>query len=134
MHRYIIFTCMETNIVRTSANFFLQCHMKPPSVNDLPSTRCCISREISSPVSPVASFCSHQVAHVVQLGVIPPFCNLLNVKDTQVIQVVLDGINNILKMASDTVEAICTHIEECGGRNGSVRGSSQKFVKSKTCI
>ncbi|KAK2180818.1 hypothetical protein NP493_425g04036 [Ridgeia piscesae] len=56
-----------------------------------------------------------QVAHVVQLGVIPPFCNLLNVKDTQVIQVVLDGVNNILKMAADTVESVCTLIEECGG-------------------
>ena len=83
-----------------------------------------LSREVLPRVSPVALFRSHhQVAHVVQLGVIPPFCNLLNVKDTQVIQVVLDGINNILKMASDTVEAICTHIEECGGMHASVRGS-----------
>lgn len=52
---------------------------------------------------------------VVDLGVISPFCNLLNVKDTQVAQVVLDGINNILKMSGDTVEPICTQIEECGG-------------------
>jgi len=56
-----------------------------------------------------------QVAHVVQRGVIPPFCNLLSVKDTQVVQVVLDGINNILKMAGDDSEQICTLIEECGG-------------------
>lgn len=56
-----------------------------------------------------------QVAFIVSHGVIPPLCNLLSVKDTQVIQVVLDGINNILKMAEDEVEAVCTMIEECCG-------------------
>ncbi len=52
---------------------------------------------------------------MVEQGVIPPFCNLLSVKDAQVIQVVLDGINNILKMAGDRVENVATNIEECGG-------------------
>nr|KAG5701449.1 hypothetical protein BaRGS_032781 [Batillaria attramentaria] len=56
-----------------------------------------------------------QVAYVVEQGVIPPFCNLLSVKDTQVVNVVLDGINNILKMAGDELETICQMIEECGG-------------------
>lgn len=49
-------------------------------------------------------------------GVIPPFCNLLVVKDPQVVNVVLDGINNILKMAGDDVESLCQQIEECGGK------------------
>jgi hypothetical protein len=57
----------------------------------------------------------HQVAYVVQQGVIPPFCSLLGVKDTQVVNVVLDGIHNILKMASEDIEPICQMIEECGG-------------------
>ena len=57
-----------------------------------------------------------QVAYVVGQGVIPPMCNLLSVKDTQVIQVVLDGLNNILKMADEESDAVCTMIEECGGR------------------
>ncbi|XP_052783657.1 importin subunit alpha-4-like [Mya arenaria] len=56
-----------------------------------------------------------QVSYVVQAGVIAPFCNLLNVKDTQVVQVVLDGINNILKMAGDDADSIAQMIEECGG-------------------
>lgn len=30
--------------------------------------------------------------------------------------VVLDGINNILKMAGEDVENICIMIEECGGK------------------
>lgn len=56
------------------------------------------------------------MAYVVSQGVIPPMCNLLGVKDTQVIQVILDGLNNILKMADDEVETVCTMIEECGGQ------------------
>jgi len=56
-----------------------------------------------------------QVAYVVSEGVIRPLCNLLSVKDTQVIQVVLDGLHNILKLADEEVETVCTMIEECGG-------------------
>jgi len=55
------------------------------------------------------------VAYMVQQGVIPPFCQLLSVRDSQIVQVVLDGLNNILKMAGDEVESICQVIEECGG-------------------
>jgi len=56
-----------------------------------------------------------QVAYVVSQGVIPPLCQLLSVKDTQVVQVILDGLNNILKLAEDEVESVCRMIEECGG-------------------
>lgn len=49
------------------------------------------------------------------MQVIPPFCNLLTVKDAQVVQVVLDGLSNILKMADDEAETIANLIEECGG-------------------
>lgn len=58
---------------------------------------------------------TRQVAELIQEGVIPPFCNLLNCKDTQVISVVLDGINNMLKMAGDQVHQLTAMIEECGG-------------------
>ena len=57
-----------------------------------------------------------QVVYMVTLGVITPMCNLLTAKDTQVIQVILDGLSNILKMADDDADTICTYIEECGGR------------------
>lgn len=56
-----------------------------------------------------------QVGRLIQEGVIPPFCELLSCKDAMVIQVVLDGINNMLKMAGSQVEQLCTMIEECGG-------------------
>ena len=52
---------------------------------------------------------------VLDADVIPPFCNLLSVIDAQVVQVVLDGINNFLKMAGDDVEKVTDMIEECGG-------------------
>lgn len=49
-------------------------------------------------------------------NVIPPFCNLLSVKDSQVVQVVLDGLKNILIMAGDEASTIAEIIEECGGQ------------------
>lgn len=56
-----------------------------------------------------------QVAQLIEEGVIPPFCDLLQCKDPQVIQVVLDGINNMLKMAGPNVDRVTTMIEECSG-------------------
>ncbi|XP_017891877.1 importin subunit alpha-4 [Ceratina calcarata] len=56
-----------------------------------------------------------QVARMIQEGVIEPFCNLLDCKDTQVVQVVLDGINNMLKLAGSQFDQLATMIEECSG-------------------
>lgn len=56
-----------------------------------------------------------QVAELIKVGVIPPFCDLLNCKDAQVIQVVLDGINNMLKMAGPDADQLANLIEECHG-------------------
>ncbi|XP_060813561.1 importin subunit alpha-3 isoform X1 [Bombus pascuorum] len=56
-----------------------------------------------------------QVARMIQEGVIAPFCNLLDCKDTQVVQVVLDGIHNMLKLAGPQVEQLANMIEECSG-------------------
>uniref|UniRef100_A0A6I8SGY6 Importin subunit alpha n=1 Tax=Xenopus tropicalis TaxID=8364 RepID=A0A6I8SGY6_XENTR len=56
-----------------------------------------------------------QVEYLVQQNVIPPFCSLLSVKDSQVVQVVLDGLKNILIMAGDEASTIAEIIEECGG-------------------
>ncbi|CAI5448463.1 unnamed protein product [Caenorhabditis angaria] len=56
-----------------------------------------------------------QVEQMVKLNVLRPFCAMLSCTDAQIIQVVLDGINNILKMAGDGVEQVTSEIEECGG-------------------
>ncbi|KAI6231905.1 Importin subunit alpha [Aphelenchoides besseyi] len=58
---------------------------------------------------------TEHVIYMVESGVIPPFCALLGIRDTQIIQVVLDGLNNILKKAGQQADDICQKIEECGG-------------------
>ncbi|XP_011505843.1 PREDICTED: importin subunit alpha-4 isoform X2 [Ceratosolen solmsi marchali] len=56
-----------------------------------------------------------QVAQLVKEGVVGPFCDLLSCKDNQVVQVVLDGIHNMLKLAGTQVEVVANMIEECFG-------------------
>lgn len=56
-----------------------------------------------------------QVSYLVEQGVVAPLCNLLTVRDPQVVQVVLDGLNNILKIAGGQFYAVASSIEECGG-------------------
>ncbi|XP_028401345.1 importin subunit alpha-3-like [Dendronephthya gigantea] len=56
-----------------------------------------------------------QVSVLIQANAIPSFCKLLEVKDPQVVQVVLDGLHNMLKMAGDESDEIARMIEEAGG-------------------
>ena len=56
-----------------------------------------------------------QVMTVVQQNVLPGFCKLLGEQDTQILQVVLDGISNILRQAGEFQDQITAVIEECGG-------------------
>lgn len=55
------------------------------------------------------------MSYLVEQGVVAPLCNLLVVRDPQVVQVVLDGLNNILKIAGTQFYAVASSIEECGG-------------------
>ena len=50
-----------------------------------------------------------------QPNVIPPFCNSLSVKDSRVVQGVLDGLQDIPIMAGDEASTKVEIIEECGG-------------------
>jgi len=61
-----------------------------------------------------------KVEFLVEQNVISPFCSLLSVKDSQVLQVVLDGLKNVLIMAGDEASTIGEIIEECGGGRSSV--------------
>lgn len=52
---------------------------------------------------------------MVNLGCIPPMCSMLTTEDPLVIQVILDGLGNILKMAGTNAKLIAKAIEEIGG-------------------
>ena len=52
---------------------------------------------------------------MVRQGCIPPMCNMLTTQDPLVIQVILDGLGNILKMAGSNSKIIAKAIEEVGG-------------------
>jgi hypothetical protein len=58
---------------------------------------------------------AEHVQFMVDNGVIVPFCNLLGIRDSQIVQVVLDGLNNILKKSGTRTDEVCQKIEECGG-------------------
>nr|CAH8874446.1 unnamed protein product [Trichobilharzia regenti] len=58
---------------------------------------------------------AEQVRYVIDQRVIPPLCKMLSTRDVQVVQVVLDGISNILAAAGDNLDQVTTAIEECGG-------------------
>lgn len=57
------------------------------------------------------------MAELIQAGVLPPFCNLLEAKDWNIIIVVLDGLTNILHAAQKMgeVDRLAIMIEEVGG-------------------
>nr|CAD7263071.1 unnamed protein product [Timema shepardi] len=59
----------------------------------------------------------HQLVVLLQLDILKPFCNLLDSKDGKTVQVVLDGVSNILQTADKMNEAVrvAIMIEECGG-------------------
>lgn len=58
-----------------------------------------------------------QLTTIVQMGVLKPFCNLLESKDWKTVIVVIDGLNNIMQTAEKmgAVDQVAIMVEECGG-------------------
>lgn len=60
-----------------------------------------------------------QILYLVQQGSIAALCNLLTAQDSKIITVVLEGLENILKVAAQRPGAINEHVirmfSECGG-------------------
>ena len=55
------------------------------------------------------------VIYIIDCNIIPSFCKLFNTCDTKIIQIILNGLNNILKKAGERTSEVCKRIEECGG-------------------
>jgi len=60
-----------------------------------------------------------QILYLVNQGVVPPLCALLNVHDSKVITVALEGLENILRVGqtTNTLGKIVEIITDCGGLN-----------------
>jgi len=62
-----------------------------------------------------------QIKYIIEQGVIPPLCELLNVNDAKIIQVALNGLDNILKIGeaeskrTNGPNPYALMIEECYG-------------------
>ncbi len=72
-------------------------------------------------VNATSSGTPEQIRYLVELGVIPPLCDLLSIVDTKVVEVALNGLDNILKLGQNDAKLTgspnpyAIKIEECGG-------------------
>ena len=72
-------------------------------------------------VNATSSGTPEQIRYLIELNVIPPLCDLLSIVDTKVVEVALNGLDNILKLGqhdsrlSGTTNPYAIRIEECGG-------------------
>jgi importin subunit alpha-6/7 len=72
-------------------------------------------------VNATSSGTPEQIRYLVDLGVIPPLCDLLSIVDTKVVEVALNGLDNILKLGQNdskltgNANPYAIKVEECGG-------------------
>jgi len=95
----------------------IDANLLPTIINQLAQGDFLTQREAAWAVTNLSiSGTKEQIAKMVSCGVIEPLCNLLSIEDSQVLQVALDGLLNILKNSTpDSVNALCDDIERCGG-------------------
>lgn len=83
-----------------------------------------------SEIAPISNvcFCACTVNHREMFqGCIPPLCDLMTVMDAKIIQVALNGLENILRLgeqdakASSTVNPYAVLIEECYGESNKLQ-------------
>ncbi|RWS15915.1 importin subunit alpha-3-like protein [Dinothrombium tinctorium] len=94
----------------------IDANLIPPIIQHLAKGEFLTQREAAWAVTNMTiSGTKSQIQYLVNENVIEPMCNLLGVKDVQVVHVVLDGIRNILKTAGKNFYSIAADIEKCGG-------------------
>jgi hypothetical protein len=85
-----------------------------------------------------------QIRYLVSQGCIKPLCDILVCQDNKIIQVALDGLENILKVgelekeATNGVNQFSLYIEECGGmekiHNLQAHDNTEIYKKAYTII
>jgi len=81
-----------------------------------------------------------QIRYLVNQGCIPPLCDFLTAQDAKIVQVALNGLENILKVgdadakASGDVNRFAILIEECYGmKRNHIRTSDIALLYSPVC-
>ncbi len=90
----------------------------PKAMEYLKSPNVSIAKEASWAISNLISGgTDEQIKQLMSLGVIRPFCDLLRTYDSNILRVILDGIENIVKLGRNTAEMkkYEAEIDECGG-------------------
>ncbi|KAA8494268.1 Importin subunit alpha-1 [Porphyridium purpureum] len=101
----------------------IDANIMPKLINLLSVAEFDIRKEATWAVSNATSGgTSQQVIYLVQCGAIPPLCAQLDVAEARIVQVALEGIENILRVGEKEREAhngltneFCTLVEQCGG-------------------
>lgn len=92
----------------------------PKLIELLRSSEFDIQKEAAWAVSNATSGGSpEQIMYLVEQGALPPLCDLLQVADSKVVTVALEGLENILKLGQSMGEAYLQHlvniIQDCNG-------------------
>jgi importin subunit alpha-6/7 len=72
-------------------------------------------------VNATSSGTPEQIRYLVELNIILPLCELLNLVDSKIVEVALNGIDNILKLGqhdarhNNNINPYALKVEECGG-------------------
>lgn len=103
----------------------IEANLIPPLIQNLAAEFFSIKREACWAVcnaTSVHASCPDVIKYLVSQGCIKPLCDILTVKDVKIIQVALDGLENILAVGQmeaintdDHMNPYALHIEEAGG-------------------
>lgn len=105
---------------RTQIQAVIDAHIFPVLINILKNDEFKTRKEAAwSITNATSSGTAEQIQYLVEVGCIPPMCELLTVVDSQIIQVALNGLENILKAGDQDKtkpNPYAVLIEECYGR------------------
>jgi len=98
---------------RTQIQAVIDAGLVPPLVGLLTTGDAQVRKEACWAVSNMTSGGSHaQLRYLVQVGVVRPYCELLNSEDPRLLMVILEGIDNLLKLSDLNLAQL---VEEYGG-------------------